>query len=218
MKYPLYSKMLTSIPPRTKIAGSRVSALFKWLPPPLHVASGAPAYSFDGKKLNAQKNVILNFIFASTANVKPLTANRGLRLGVNKINVNLKVSIYEPFKLIAKLLSFQLKRINLSILNYIWMIVPFQKCRHTHLGLTLQNNLPWKKHIYNIASSAGNSLFYYGNIFEIFTILDKVLTEKKFGRAKNNIYWKFIHIYKAKLGTFFRYIYYLHEYNLKRKI
>jgi hypothetical protein len=35
-----------------------------------------------------------------------------------------------------------------------------------------------------LASSAGNSLFYYGNIFEIFTILDKVLTEKKFGRAK----------------------------------
>jgi hypothetical protein len=25
------------------------------------------------------------------------------------------------------------------------MIVPFQKCRHTHLGLTLQNNLSWKK-------------------------------------------------------------------------
>ena len=33
------------------------------------------------------------FIFASTGNVKPLTANRGLRLGVNKINVNLKLSI-----------------------------------------------------------------------------------------------------------------------------
>jgi hypothetical protein len=44
------------------------------------------------KKLNAKKNVNLNFIFASTANVKPLTANSGLRLGVNKINVNLKVS------------------------------------------------------------------------------------------------------------------------------
>ena len=50
------------------------------------------SYSFDGKKLNVKKNVNLNFIFASTANVKPLTANRGLRLGVNKINVNLKVS------------------------------------------------------------------------------------------------------------------------------
>jgi hypothetical protein len=55
-------------------------AQFKW------------SYSFDGKKLNAKKNVNLNFIFASTANVKPLTANRGLRSGVNKINVNLKVS------------------------------------------------------------------------------------------------------------------------------
>jgi hypothetical protein len=42
--------------------------------------------------LNAKKNVNLNLIFASTANVKPLTANRGLRSGVNKINVNLKVS------------------------------------------------------------------------------------------------------------------------------
>jgi hypothetical protein len=44
------------------------------------------------KKLNAKKNVNVNFIFASAANVKPLTANRGLRSGVNKINVNLKVS------------------------------------------------------------------------------------------------------------------------------
>jgi hypothetical protein len=43
--------------------------------------------------LNAKRNVNLNFIFACTANVKPLTANHGLRLGVNKINVNLKVSI-----------------------------------------------------------------------------------------------------------------------------
>jgi hypothetical protein len=55
-----------------------------------HNSNGS--YSFDGKNLNAKKNVNLNFIFASTANVKPLTANRGLRLGVNKINVNLKVS------------------------------------------------------------------------------------------------------------------------------
>jgi hypothetical protein len=55
-----------------------------------HNSNGS--YSFDGKKLNAKKNVNLNFIFASTANVKPLTANRGLRSGVNKINVNLKVS------------------------------------------------------------------------------------------------------------------------------
>jgi hypothetical protein len=55
-----------------------------------HNSNGS--YSFDGKKLNAKKNVNLNLIFASTANVKPLTANRGLRLGVNKINVNLKVS------------------------------------------------------------------------------------------------------------------------------
>ena len=66
------------------------------------------------------------------------------------------------------------------------MIVPFQKCRHTHLGLTLQNNLPWKKHIYNI-------------------------------------YWKFIHIYKAKLGTFFRYIIYTstisnEKYNKKSQL
>ena len=61
-------------------------AQFKW------------SYSFDGKKLNAKKNVNLNFIFASTANVKPLTANRGLRLGVNKINVNLKVSIIPSCK------------------------------------------------------------------------------------------------------------------------
>jgi hypothetical protein len=45
-----------------------------------------------GKKLNTKKNVNLNFIFACTANVKPPTANRGLRLGVNKINVNLEVS------------------------------------------------------------------------------------------------------------------------------
>ena len=62
-----------------------------------HNSNGS--YSFDGKKLNAKKNVNLNFIFASTANVKPLTANRGLRLGVNKINVNLKVSnipVYVP--------------------------------------------------------------------------------------------------------------------------
>ena len=51
------------------------------------------SYCFDGKKLDAKKNVNLNFIFASTGNVKPLTANRGLRLGVNKINVNLKLSI-----------------------------------------------------------------------------------------------------------------------------
>jgi hypothetical protein len=56
-----------------------------------HNSNGS--YSFDGKKLNVKKNVNLNFIFASTANVKPLTANRGLRLGVNKINVNLKVSM-----------------------------------------------------------------------------------------------------------------------------
>jgi hypothetical protein len=42
--------------------------------------------------LNAKKNVNLNVIFASTANVKPLTENRGLRLGINKTNVNLKVS------------------------------------------------------------------------------------------------------------------------------
>jgi hypothetical protein len=55
-----------------------------------HNSNGS--YSFDGAKLNAKKNVNLNFIFASTANVKPLTANRGLRSGVNKINVNLKVS------------------------------------------------------------------------------------------------------------------------------
>jgi hypothetical protein len=46
--------------------------------------------------LNAKKNVNLNFIFASTVNVKPLTVNRGLRSGVNKINVNLKVSIVFP--------------------------------------------------------------------------------------------------------------------------
>ena len=58
-----------------------------------HNSNGS--YSFDGKNLNAKKNVNLNFIFASTANVKPLTVNRGLRLGVNKINVNLKVSIKE---------------------------------------------------------------------------------------------------------------------------
>jgi hypothetical protein len=38
-----------------------------------HNSNGS--YSFDGKKLNAKKNVNLNFIFASTANVKPLTAN-----------------------------------------------------------------------------------------------------------------------------------------------
>ena len=56
-----------------------------------HNSNGS--YSFDEKKLNAKKNVNHNFIFASTANVKPLTANRGLRSGVNKINVNLKVSI-----------------------------------------------------------------------------------------------------------------------------
>jgi hypothetical protein len=49
------------------------------------------SYSFYGKKLNAKKNVNLNFVFASTANVKPETANRGLRSGVNKINVNLKL-------------------------------------------------------------------------------------------------------------------------------
>jgi hypothetical protein len=55
-----------------------------------HNSNGS--YSFDGAKLKAKKNVNLNFIFASTANVKPLTANRGLRSGVNKINVNLKVS------------------------------------------------------------------------------------------------------------------------------
>jgi hypothetical protein len=58
-----------------------------------HNSNGS--YSFDGKKLNAKKNVNLNFIFASTANVKPLTTNRGLRSGVNKINVNLKVSNFE---------------------------------------------------------------------------------------------------------------------------
>jgi hypothetical protein len=42
--------------------------------------------------LNEKKKVNINFILPSTTNVKPLTANRGLRLGVNKINVNLKVS------------------------------------------------------------------------------------------------------------------------------
>ena len=52
-----------------------------------HNSNGS--YSFDGEEMNAKKNVNLNFIFASTANVKPLTAN----LDVNKINVNLKVSI-----------------------------------------------------------------------------------------------------------------------------
>jgi hypothetical protein len=55
--------------------------------------------SFDGKKLNAKNNVNLNFIFASTANVQPLTANCGLRSGVNKINVhvNLKVSSIDVY-------------------------------------------------------------------------------------------------------------------------
>ena len=76
----------------------------------LHNSNGS--CSFDKKKLNTKKNINLNFIFASTANVKPLTANHGLRSGVNKINVNLKVSIvpYLHICLICRYIECNLER------------------------------------------------------------------------------------------------------------
>jgi hypothetical protein len=81
-----------------------------------HNSNGS--YSFDGKKLNAKKNVNLNFIFASTANVKPLTANRGLRLSVNKINVNLKVSIMSMGKRVTRIIKKRGERLKYSLMAF----------------------------------------------------------------------------------------------------